>query len=316
MEAALEVKSLAKAYGENRALEDLSMRVMPGRIVGLLGPNGAGKSTMIRIVMGILSADRGEVLIGGKPWSRKALEGVGYLPEERGLYKDMKVGEQALYFAQLRGMRKKEAVQALRSWFERLDVDGWWNRKVMDLSKGMAQKVQFICAVAHKPDVLILDEPMSGFDPVNARLIVEQIRFLAAEGTAVLLSTHDMSSVEALCDEVMLLNDGHIVMSGESEALRDAGWNGEYAIGYSGSDVAFARGLGATCVLGKVNHLASEAPSIQGEARTAQVVLRQGYTLSEALRGVADAVEMHEVRKLRPTMEELFISAVQPSQDA
>jgi ABC-2 type transport system ATP-binding protein len=307
---ALEVDGLLKSYGDYRALDGVSMAVRPGRIVGLLGPNGAGKSTLIRIVMGILGADAGRVLVNGAPWTRDVLRNVGYLPEERGLYKDMKVGEQAMYFAKLHGMSKQEAVLALRSWFERLEVDGWWDKKVEDLSKGMAQKVQFICAVVHQPKVLILDEPLSGFDPVNARRIVEEIRRLAASGTAVLLSTHDMSRVEALCDEVLLLNKGKIVMGGESEALRESGWHGEYAVTYCGSDVAFARGLGASSILGDVDRPddPSEAPT--RAERTALITLRSGFKLSDTLAGVADAVDIVEVRKLRPTMQELFIQAV------
>lgn len=308
--AALQIDGLVKSYGDHCALDGVSMVVKPGRIVGLLGPNGAGKSTLIRIVMGILGADGGSVRVNGSDWTRDVLNDVGYLPEERGLYKDMKVGEQALYFAQLHGMSKKAAVLELREWFKRLDVDGWWDRKVEDLSKGMAQKVQFICAVVHAPKVLILDEPLSGFDPVNARRIVDEIRRLAATGTAVLLSTHDMSRVEALCDEVLLLNQGKIVMAGESEALREAGWNGEYAVTYCGSDVSFARALGASCILGDVDRPddPSEAPTHAD--RTARITLRPGFKLSATLAAVADAVDVVEVRKLRPTMQELFIHAV------
>ena len=176
MTHALEIAQLEKAYGAQRVLKGVNLDVKPGTIMGLLGPNGAGKSTLIRSVMGIVEPDAGSIRIGGQPWSREAVRGVGYLPEERGLYKDMKVGEQAVYFARLKGMDKADAVRALKGWFERLEVAGWWDRKVSDISKGMAQKIQFICTVVHEPALLILDEPLSGFDPINARRIIDAVR--------------------------------------------------------------------------------------------------------------------------------------------
>ena len=304
MTPTLSLSQLQKSYGTQSVLDGVTFDVPPGSIVGLLGPNGAGKSTLIRSIMGIVEPDGGEVLIGGQPWSREGARGIGYLPEERGLYRDMSVGQQAVYFAQLKGMKKPEAVASLKTWFERLEVQGWWDKKVSDISKGMAQKIQFICTVVHQPKLLILDEPLSGFDPINARRIIEVVRSLAADGTSVLLSTHDMPSVERLCDQVVMLNQGRVVLSGSSSELRETGWDGSQEVLFKGNDMAFTNALGALA------NLDSIGPTAISGVRKARIRLRDGVEPTDVLRALTQTMEVMEFIKVRPTMETLFIDAV------
>ena len=305
MSTTLQVTQLEKAYGPQKVLDGVTFDVPKGSIVGLLGPNGAGKSTLIRSIMGIVEPDAGDIRLAGRPWSREAVQGIGYLPEERGLYKDMRVGDQAVYFAQLKGMKKADATAALRLWFDRLEVQGWWDKKVSDISKGMAQKIQFICTVVHRPSLLILDEPLSGFDPINARRIIKEVRTLAEEGTSVLLSTHDMPSVERLCDQVVMLDRGRVVLSGRSEALRESGWDGTQEVLFKGTDMAF------TIALGALAHLDTSGPSPVAGIRKAKIRLREGVTASALLSALMQSVDIVEFIKVRPTMESLFIGAVE-----
>ena len=202
----IECKNVCKSFGEKVALDNVTVEIPKGKIFGLLGPNGAGKTTLIRIINRITIPNSGTVSFDGRPITQDDVEKIGYLPEERGLYRKMKVGEQAMYFAQLKGMSYRDAMAELKKWFVRFGIESWWNKKVEELSKGMAQKVQFITTVVHKPSLLILDEPFSGFDPVNAQLIREEILRLKAEGATIILSTHNMESVEELCDNIALIN--------------------------------------------------------------------------------------------------------------
>ena len=305
MTHALRISGLRKSFGEQQVLDGVGFDVPKGAILGLLGPNGAGKSTLIRSIMGIVEPDGGTIELDGTPWSREAVRRIGYLPEERGLYRDMKVGEQAVYFARLKGMDRPEAVTALKAWFERLEVDGWWDKKVSDISKGMAQKIQFICTVVHQPSLLILDEPLSGFDPINARRIVDVVRSLAESGTTILLSTHDMPSVERLCDRVVLLDQGNIVLAGEADALRESGWSGEQEVVFRGNDIAF------TNALGTLAHLDGIEPDVAEGTRRAAIRLRNPEQPGQVLQALGQAVDTLEFVKVRPTMESLFIQAVQ-----
>ena len=305
MTHALRISGLRKSFGEQQVLDGVGFDVPKGAILGLLGPNGAGKSTLIRSIMGIVEPDGGTIELDGTPWSREAVRRIGYLPEERGLYRDMKVGEQAVYFARLKGMDRAEAITALKAWFERLEVDGWWDKKVSDISKGMAQKIQFICTVVHQPSLLILDEPLSGFDPINARRIVDVVRSLAESGTTILLSTHDMPSVERLCDRVVLLDRGNIVLAGEADALRESGWSGEQEVVFRGNDIAF------TNALGTLAHLDGIQPDVAEGTRRAAIRLRNPEQPGQVLEALGQAVELLEFVKVRPTMESLFIQAVQ-----
>ena len=218
--AIIEVKNLTKTFGEKVALDHVSLEIPEGKIFGLLGPNGAGKSTLIRIINRITLASEGEVWFNGHPITEADVARIGYLPEERGLYRKMKVGEQAMYLAQLKGMSAREAAVELKKWFVRFEIQDWWNKKVEELSKGMAQKVQFITTVVHRPSLMILDEPFSGFDPVNVDLIRKEILRLKDEGATIILSTHNMESVEELCENIALINKGKLVVCGGTDEIR------------------------------------------------------------------------------------------------
>ena len=217
----VETKDVVKQFSQHLALNKVSIRVPEGAVFGLLGPNGAGKTTLIRIITRITAPDSGEVLLNGSPLQRDDIYKIGYLPEERGLYKKMKVGEQAMYLARLKGMSRDQAHKEIVKWFNKFEIMGWYNRKVQELSKGMQQKVQFISTIIHNPDLLIFDEPFSGFDPVNAELIKQEMLKLKAEGKTIILSTHNMESVEALCDEIALINKSEVVLQGSVYNLRN-----------------------------------------------------------------------------------------------
>ena len=218
--AIIECRNITKTFGEKVAIEGINLEIPEGRIFGLLGPNGAGKTTLIRIINRITIPNEGEVLFKGSPITQRDVEKIGYMPEERGLYRKMKVGEQAMYLAELKGMSSRDAMRELKSWFERFGIQSWWDKKVEELSKGMAQKVQFITTVVHRPSLMILDEPFSGFDPVNAEVIREEILRLKNEGATIILSTHNMESVEELCDEIALINKSHLVITGAVDDIR------------------------------------------------------------------------------------------------
>ena len=216
----LRVEHVSKHYSGHTALDDVSLDIPRGSVYGLLGPNGAGKTTLIRIINRITAPDEGRVLFDGRPLASADVQRIGYLPEERGLYKKMKVGEQALFFARLKGLSRAEAVRRLRVWFDRFDIASWWNRRVEELSKGMAQKVQFIVTVLHEPELLIFDEPFSGFDPINANLLKEEILGLRDRGATVIFSTHNMSSVEEVCDHITLIDRSRNILSGAVDEIR------------------------------------------------------------------------------------------------
>ena len=216
----IEIKNVSKSFGEKVALDNVSLEIPEGQIFGFLGPNGAGKTTLIRIINRITIPTSGEVLFQGKRITQRDVEQIGYMPEERGLYRKMKVGEQAMYLAQLKGMSSSQAQQALKEWFVRFGIEGWWDKKVEELSKGMAQKLQFITTVVHKPKLMILDEPFSGFDPVNAEIIRNEILRLKDEGATIILSTHNMESVEELCDNIALINQSKLVITGGVSDIR------------------------------------------------------------------------------------------------
>src|SRR5690606_30759373 len=210
----LEIHNIIKQYAEHRALDDVSMTIPAGKIFGLLGPNGAGKTSLIRIINQITAPDEGHILFDGQPLSPDHIAQIGYLPEERGLYKKMEVGEQMIYLAQLKGFSKQQAKARLDHWFERLDMKAWWKKKIEDLSKGMQQKVQFIATVLHEPKLIILDEPFSGFDPINAQIIQDEILKLNQEGATIIYSTHRMETVEELCDHIALINKSKKILDG------------------------------------------------------------------------------------------------------
>ena len=227
----LVANNVSKSFGAFKALNNVSIEVPKGSVFGLLGPNGAGKTTLIRIINQITMPDSGSVLLDGQPLQPDDIRNIGYLPEERGLYKTMKVGEQAMYLAQLKGLSKAEAKERLKFWFERLEIDGWWNKKIQELSKGMAQKIQFVVTVLHQPKLLIFDEPFSGFDPINANLIKDEILRLKDEGATVIFSTHRMESVEEMCDHIALIDKSHKILDGKLDDIKRAYKSNTFKVG-------------------------------------------------------------------------------------
>ena len=234
--AIIECKEVCKSFGEKVALDKVSLDIPEGRIFGLLGPNGAGKTTLIRIINRITIPNSGDVYFNGRPITQDDVSRIGYMPEERGLYRKMKVGDQAMYLARLKGMSALDARKSLKDWFVRFGIQDWWDKKVEELSKGMAQKLQFITTVVHRPSLMILDEPFSGFDPVNAELIRQEILRLKEEGATIILSTHNMESVEELCDSIALINKAHLVITGGVEQIRRDYGNNNVELVYTDED--------------------------------------------------------------------------------
>ena len=297
----IECKDVCKSFGEKVALENVSLEIPKGKIFGLLGPNGAGKTTLIRIINRITIPSGGSILFDGRPITQEDVEKIGYLPEERGLYRKMKVGDQAMYFAQLKGMSARDAKIELMKWFQRFGIESWWNKKVEELSKGMAQKVQFITTVVHKPSLLILDEPFSGFDPVNAQVIREEILRLKAEGATVILSTHNMESVEELCDNIALFNKSHVVITGGVEEIRRKYGNNNVELVYSSSQT-----LKADKEVFKVISDIDE-----GGRHTAVLTLVDGVSPNEALKTViSQGLTVNSFKELVPRMNDIFIKLV------
>ena len=232
----IDIRGVSKTFGPKVALDNVSLEIPEGKIFGLLGPNGAGKTTLIRIINRITIPTSGEVYFKDRPITQQDVEKIGYLPEERGLYRKMKVGDQAMYLARLKGMSESQAKEALKEWFIRFGIQDWWNKKVEELSKGMAQKLQFITTVVHKPALLILDEPFSGFDPVNADIVRKEILRLKDEGATIILSTHNMESVEELCDNIALINKSKLVITGELDEIRRKYGNNNVELVYTDED--------------------------------------------------------------------------------
>ena len=296
----IQCKDVCKSFGEKIALDHVSVDIPKGKIFGLLGPNGAGKTTLIRIINRITIPNKGEVLFDGRPITQDDVEKIGYLPEERGLYRKMKVGEQAMYFAQLKGMSSREAAKELKKWFVRFGIESWWNKKVEELSKGMAQKVQFITTVVHKPSLLILDEPFSGFDPVNAQIIREEILRLKEEGATIILSTHNMESVEELCDNIALINKSHVVITGGVDEIRHKYGNNNVELVYTGGELA--------SVMNVFNVLSDQDDAGR---HTAVLELLDGKGGNTALSAIlAQGVTVNSFKELVPRMNDIFIKLV------
>lgn len=294
----LEIKDVVKQFSGHLALDRVSLDIPENTVYGLLGPNGAGKTTLIRIINCITAPDSGEVLLNGKRLRSEDVQHIGYLPEERGLYKKMKVGEQALYLAQLKGMTKADAQKALKFWFEKFEIQGWWNKKVEELSKGMAQKVQFITTILHEPKLLIFDEPFSGFDPVNTEILKQEILNLKAKGATIIFSTHNMASVEELCDHISLINKSRIVLQGKVDEIRSS-----YATG--------------TCrVLSKKPLRADAFELLSAEEKHLgweQIVRHHpGQSNNLLLQSLMLQSEIVAFEEILPTMNEIFIQSVTP----
>jgi len=292
----IEVKDVVKQYSGHRALDGVSLDVPKGTIYGLLGPNGAGKTTLIRIINCITAPDSGEVLLNGKKLQPEDVRLIGYLPEERGLYKKMKVGEQAVYLARLKGMTKQDALKALKFWFEKFEIQDWWNKKVEELSKGMAQKVQFITTILHKPDLLIFDEPFSGFDPVNTDLLKREIIDLRNQGATIIFSTHNMESVEELCENISLVNKSKIVLQGNVAEIRSA-----YA-----SDSLFVKTAGV--VTPENCNIISQ--NVKNGIFETTLKKTNGTTNNEILQEIISLTQVYSFEELLPTMNDIFIRTV------
>lgn len=297
----IECRNVCKNFGEKVALDNVSVSVPKGGIFGLLGPNGAGKTTLIRIINRITIPNGGEVLFDGRPITQSDVEKIGYLPEERGLYRKMEVGDQAMYLAQLKGMSAAEARKALKEWFVRFGIQDWWKKKVEELSKGMAQKVQFITTVVHKPSLMILDEPFSGFDPVNAELIRKEILRLKDEGATIILSTHNMESVEELCDNIALLNKSHLVITGGVNEIRHKYGNNNIELVYTGEDrVKDAEGI--------FKVLSDED---NAGRHTAVLTLGENVSSNDALSVLlGQDIIVNSFKELIPRMNDIFIKLV------
>lgn len=297
----IECRNVCKNFGEKVALDNVSVSVPKGGIFGLLGPNGAGKTTLIRIINRITIPNGGEVLFDGRPITQSDVEKIGYLPEERGLYRKMEVGDQAMYLAQLKGMSAAEARKALKEWFVRLGIQDWWKKKVEELSKGMAQKVQFITTVVHKPSLMILDEPFSGFDPVNAELIRREILRLKDEGATIILSTHNMESVEELCDNIALINKSHLVITGGVNEIRHKYGNNNIELVYTGEDkVKDAEGI--------FKVLSDED---NAGRHTAVLTLGENVSSNDALSVLlGQDIIVNSFKELIPRMNDIFIKLV------
>lgn len=299
--ALFECKNVCKNFGTKVALDNVSLDVPEGKIYGLLGPNGAGKTTMIRIINRITIPNSGEVLFNGRPITQRDVEKIGYLPEERGLYRKMEVGDQAMYLAQLKGMSEKDARAELKKWFVKFGIQDWWKKKVEELSKGMAQKVQFITTVVHKPSLMILDEPFSGFDPVNAELIRKEILELKEQGATIILSTHNMESVEELCDNIALINKSHLVLSGGVDEIRRQYGNNHVELIYSGENA-----------LAPVEGLFSVISDDDDNGRhTAVLSLDHEGLGNEVLTAViGQGLLVNSFKELLPRMNDIFIKLV------
>lgn len=302
--ALIECKNVCKNFGTKVALDNVSLDVPEGKIYGLLGPNGAGKTTMIRIINRITIPNSGEVLFNGRPITQRDVEKIGYLPEERGLYRKMEVGDQAMYLAQLKGMSEKDARAELKKWFVKFGIQDWWKKKVEELSKGMAQKVQFITTVVHKPSLMILDEPFSGFDPVNAELIRKEILELKEQGATIILSTHNMESVEELCDNIALINKSHLVLSGGVDEIRRQYGNNHVELIYSGENA-----------LAPVEGLFSVISDADDNGRhTAVLSLDHEGLGNEVLTVViGQGLLVNSFKELLPRMNDIFIKLVTES---
>jgi len=301
----LQAEHIVKRYAGHTALNDISIDVPKQAIYGLLGPNGAGKTSLIRIINQITGPDSGRILLNGRPISREDISRIGYLPEERGLYRKMKIGEQAMYLARLKGLSNHEAKKRLNEWFDRFEIQGWWNKKVEELSKGMAQKVQFITTVLHQPELLILDEPFSGFDPINAELVKDEILRLRNEGATVILSTHNMASVEQICDKIALINLSHKIIEGNVKDIRESYRSFTYQIRFHGELLSFVNALWTNFEL--VNKTTIDNEHI------CTVKLQQGKTVNDLLSSVIPVCQVQEIKEVIPGMNEIFIKAVQES---
>ena len=300
----LNIKGITKKYANHQALTDISLSVPEQSIFGLLGPNGAGKTTLIRIVNQIINSDEGEIIIDGELLNPKHIEIIGYLPEERGLYKKMKVGEQLMYFAQLKGLSARESKSRIKEWLKKFEIIDWWNKKLEDLSKGMAQKIQFISTVIHNPKLIILDEPFSGFDPVNANIIKNEILELRDNGATILFSTHRMESVEELCDHIALINNSYKIIDGSKKEIKNKFRTNTYKIEYRGN-LSGQNG----------NYTALNREKIEDDLERSTIQLNNGFTTNDLLGVLINEIEILSFIENIPSMNDIFIEIVKKAEN-
>lgn len=305
MDKLLEVNGASKKFGDFTALNNVSITVPKGSIYGLLGPNGAGKTTLIRIINQITLPDSGEVFLDGEPLRESHIKDIGYLPEERGLYKSMKVGEQALYLAQLKGLSKSVAKERLKYWFDRLDIGDWWNKKIQELSKGMAQKIQFVVTVLHEPKLLIFDEPFSGFDPINANLIKDEILRLRDNGATVIFSTHRMESVEELCNDIALIHKSNKILDGKILDVKRAYKSNTFEVGISTS----ANGSLEKELSDKFHTTSASFKTLNDELKL-NIQLNESQSPNELLNYLTSKGEVTHFVELIPSVNDIFIQTV------
>ncbi|MBQ2247657.1 MAG: ATP-binding cassette domain-containing protein [Tidjanibacter sp.] len=311
MDKLIRVENVTKQFAGHTALDDVSLEIPRGSVYGLLGPNGAGKTTLIRIINRITAPDKGRVWFDGHLLAPEDVPHIGYLPEERGLYKSMKVGEQALYFAQLKGLSKQEATRRLKEWFVKFGIESWWNKKVSELSKGMAQKVQFIVTVLHKPQLLIFDEPFSGFDPINANLLKQEILALRDQGATVIFSTHNMSSVEEVCDHITLINKSHNILSGSLRDIRRSHGGNIFEVDFRGEREPLVAALGkAPCTILDTSASDDEALENISAAHSLKIHIPKDEDIRDVVGIINATTSLRSFSEVIPSMNDIFIRAV------
>lgn len=296
----LSIRNIVKEYAKHRALDDVSMEIERGTIFGLLGPNGAGKTSLIRIINQITAPDSGEIYFNGEKLNQNHISKIGYLPEERGLYKKMEIGEQMLYLARLKGLTRADATARIKYWFEKMEMQSWWKKKVEDLSKGMQQKVQFVATVLHEPELIILDEPFSGFDPVNAEVIKNEILELNQKGSTIIFSTHRMESVEELCKHIALIHKSHKILDGSVKSIKNSYRNNTFHIGVNQSIEQFN--------LQTADVLATKTNDDEGVTHTLK--LKDGYGANALLQELIPLTELNYLQEVIPSINEIFIKTV------
>jgi len=301
-------ENIYKSYANHVALRDVSIDVKQGSVFGLLGPNGAGKTSLIRIINQITAPDKGSVLFDDKPLKPSDIHRIGYLPEERGLYKKMKVGEQAIYLAQLKGLSKQDAIQKLKYWFEKFEITAWWDKKVEELSKGMQQKIQFIVTILHEPDLLIFDEPFSGFDPINANLLKSEILTLKEKGATIIFSTHNMASVEEICDDIALIHNSRKILSGSMQEVKKQFKTDQYQIVFDGDINGLELSL-------RHQYKILENKINDGKTYLKLEVVDSGITSNDLIQSLLSIGKMISFNEVVPSMNDIFIKVVQESKE-
>lgn len=299
----IRIENVTKSFAKHVALDDVSLSIPEGSIYGLLGPNGAGKTTLLRIINRIIAPDKGRIMFGDREITQDDVYHIGYMPEERGLYKKMKIGEQAIFFARLKGMSRKDATRQLKEWFEKFGIQDWWNKNVSELSKGMAQKIQFIVTVLHNPKLLIFDEPFSGFDPINANLLKGEILNLRDKGATIIFSTHNMSSVEEVCDHITLINQSKNILSGNVEEIRHKHGSNIFEIDYRGKEEDIRKAIESRCEIMEV------ATSPIGINKI-KLHIASDAEVRSVIAAANESVEMRSFREIIPSMNDIFIRAV------